>query len=324
MHPKKRLFLNRKSIQSIDEHLKQHDMYKIHFVQSVLPHTDIRTLSNWLSQKTSAPIRDLCILAQALNMSLEDLTGEQFDHTYLSLPDSRRIKRMMKNDTAHAQISYGWLAAVLGVDIATLKNWIYRYSCISTDHYRQLIGALKLEPLSLENKRSSSSNALLDQQYHSSQQLRSLLLQHQALLSSDFSQIPQQVVDEFLQHANIPEKHLIFFHHNAQHNKDFYAVIQIEGRPVRCVLTFIHNSRVIDYGEISMSDSYVMAKNLFSGAINTAKPKHQAVKVATWFGTESCLFAIRSAEPFSITVDVTAQLTERDIMADEGIVIFFR
>ncbi|MCB1659913.1 MAG: hypothetical protein KDI39_16975 [Pseudomonadales bacterium] len=147
-------------------------------------------------------------------------------------------------------------------------------------------------------------------------------------MRNDLQHIPQHIVDSFLQQANIPEKNVIFFHHNAQQKKDFYAVIKVFGKPSTCILTFIHNLHIEDYGNIgigtSIEDEYVIAKHLSApNALQIVKLDNDVIKIATWFGSQSCLFAIRSACSFAIEVDSDSQFTQQEVLADPNMVIFF-
>lgn len=329
MYTPNRFYLNQHSATKIKKFIKNKNLYQITFIKEVWYHSDRKTFSNWLTAKTAIPSRDLLKLCAYMNISLEDLTAESFNSTYLSHKDSVRIKNVFKQGLT----TYPKVAKSLNMDVATLQNWVYRYSCLSTPQYQQLLNELQLTALPLENIQQhpveKTPVSSLEQQYQIIQTLRSLLLQHPNLLLGDLHHIPQHIVNSFLQQANIPEKNVIFFHHNAQEKQDFYAIIKIHGKPNNCILTFIYNLHIEDYGNISISnsidDNYVIGKHLSNpNALQIIKPQDDVIKIATWFGSKNCLFAIRSASTFTIEVDTESQLSEPEVIAIPDMIVFFR
>ena len=74
-----------------------------------------------------------------------------------------------------------------------------------------------------------------------------------------------------------------------------------------------------------MTPQFVTARNLFSGVVFTVKRNaFTPAKIATWFGEGSCLFAIRSAQPFEISVQTVARFDKEAILRDEETAIFFQ
>lgn len=316
-----KLYLNSTSEKHIDDFLQENKLYQIDLIRELFESEDSRNYNNWIKGRTTIKKIELDKLCAKLALSLEEFTGEVFDKDYLSKKDSLRIKKLFNAKECENPYEYELIANMLHVESSTLKNWVYGYSCITLQQYQQLVNALNIAPWPLKKTKQPITKKVDEVDFKNNQQLRIFLLQNQALLLEAPKNIPQHIVDKLIKLSDIPEKNVILFYHDANVRKDFYAVIHVHGKPSHCILSFAHNSRITNYGEVCTSEDHILYQNLCSGMRGIIDNVDE-LKIATWFGSESCLFAIRSAEYF--TISINRDLSVEEVLADENMVIFLQ